>query len=264
MTITKKKLLIITTYADLSLPLFFSENIRNVVHVDVLLYSNNKEWFDNFLDVNHYDFIYLRDPFNVEDYNIDAIRSNVESVLDRKCDASFIDHIHSFDDILFEDKWTQYEKLRQYMSETRLADSDIVPEGYIAKKRLSQRSKGIVLSGLLPYSPSEYVFQKRLNIQKEYRVFSIGKSVVPLASVKTSKSATSGVKVSGVEMLPDNIISFCEDIAQKVNFDFSGLDVAETDEGIFLLEVNRSPQFYVYFRESKHNIAELLVKEVML
>jgi ribosomal protein S6--L-glutamate ligase len=47
-------------------------------------------------------------------------------------------------------------------------------------------------------------------------------------------------------------------VYEKLKFDLVGLDIAETHDGYYLLEVNRSPQFVNYLRLSSINLAEIL------
>jgi len=72
------------------------------------------------------------------------------------------------------------------------------------------------------------------------------------------------VKVLGIENISEKVKAFTQKIMRTLEsraLDFVGLDIAETDKGPYLIEVNRSPQFGAYAAKTHSNPVELLFQK---
>lgn len=200
-------------------------------------------------DLKNKEIIYFRDPFNTGIYNLDTIAEKIATVVESNPGAYYVDDIQSLTDILIEDKWRQYSLLKEYMPRTKLLESPSeINDSTIAKKRISARARGIAFHpNEVKGDVGDYVLQERMTIHHEYRVYVVCGKVQPIVGQRSSKTATSKVKVLGLENLTSDIKLFSESISSKVpKLDFFGLDIAVTDEGLKLIELNRSPQFGRY------------------
>lgn len=247
--------LIVTTESDLSIP-YFSENMA---HVDVVVYGSPLPI------ASEYEVVYFRDPFNSGSYDKKTIQDTVEKVVARYPKAYFVDGIKSYDDLLIEDKWRQYEKLEAFMPSTSLLKNKNDLHGKkIAKKRISARGRDIAfIPEDIDGEVSEYILQDRLNIIREYRIFSIGSKILPIVAVKSPKTPTARVKVQAEISTPAPLKAFTRKILTELpEYDFLGFDIAETEAGYVLIEVNRSPQFKRYNEIGKMNIALDVIRHV--
>ena len=249
--------LIVTTNEDHSLPFFQIEKEGHEVDVTYYEESPNLE--------KPYDAIYFRDPFNKVGYDKIAIDRDIHLIVDSNPTAYFVDEATSPSALLIEDKWHQYELLGQYMPNTEiLTQASQLTNAKIAKKRISARARDIIFSPAdLKGDLSEYIVQDMLDIQQEYRVYSVGNTVIPIMTTKSSKTAVSKVKVGDSLAVTPPIREFVQDILQLLpSHDFLGFDVAQTKEGLRLVEVNRSPQFKRYNEEGGVNIAADVIDHV--
>lgn len=245
---------VVTTSADSSVELFPQE--VSVYRYDTVSPESLKS----------YQVIYFRDPFNTDFYDIDAITRTVDGVVRANPSAYYVDNVKSIDDILIEDKWRQYTLLRAYMPDTKLLElaSEVVYGLNIAKKRISARARDIVFhQEEIKYDPEEYILQENLILESEYRVYVICGEVQNLMSRKQPKTAKSKTKVQNLTPITNDIKAFSESISREVpNLDFMGLDVAKTDEGLRLIELNRSPQFSRYNSLGGDDLVEKIMKKL--
>ena len=240
--------LIVTTKSDLSIS-YFS---RDMAIVGVVIYGEPLPL------ASEYDVIYFRDPFNSGAYDKKMIRDTVEKVVARYPEAYFVDGIKRYDDLLIEDKWRQYEKLKTFMPPTRLLrDKSELRGEKIAKKRISARARDIAFSPIdIHGRTDEFILQDKLSIIHEYRVYSIGRKLLPVVAVKSSKTLESKAKVQGCITLGDSLKTFTQKILDELSgYDFLGFDIAKTKDDLVLIEVNRSPQFKRYNEMAERNIA---------
>lgn len=255
-----KKLLIITTINDLSIPLFLTPQVKERISVDIFFYKQDFK-IDQF-----YDYIYFRDPFTDEEFNLPELEEKVGKILVQNNKSYIIDSIKSFADILFEDKWVQYQLFSKFMPSTELLTNreKVDDPQYITKKRISSRAKGIVFnqSGLQG-DLSSYVIQKKLEIKKEYRIYVIFGEIIKTAALKTPKTESSKTKVYDVQEISPALEEFVQQVTKQNKFDFIGLDIAETNKGYFLLEVNRSCLFNKYFSETNINLATVFIDKLL-
>lgn len=257
----KHRLLIMTTAADLSLPLLRAPSSAIGIEVSHIMFDDSLS--DVLADDSNYDFIYFRDPFNDDSINQKIARSNVADLLARWPSAYSVDTIAGYDDLLIEDKLEQAKIYAELMPESRPFATDLFEAGKeIIKKRISARSKEVYFRSTdLPAQAitSDYLVQPKLNIKREYRVFMIGGRAIEPLAIKSSKTDETKTKVVGLEKHADRqLLEFCQLVYAKKKFDFLGLDVALTDSGCSLLEINRSCQFDAYSRLSGLNLADKL------
>lgn len=253
---SKPQLLIIGPDDDISIDLFLSAgqgrmDITSALYTDSL--SPDKTW----------DFIYIRGPFINADYYRQDIRDSIENILQTNKQAYVLDGIHSFSDLLMEDKWRQYELFKDIMPETELLDLNGDLKGKIIKKRISGRSRDIHFDPLElkdGVKPQDYIVQRRLDVEVEYRAFMVGGRLELPLEIKSTKSETGKTKVIGMQPdTPSEVAEICQKVASKLNYDFMGLDIAKTGEGYSLIEVNRSPQFMNFYKWNSINLAEKLI-----
>ncbi len=259
-----KKILIVTTVSDRSLPLFFVPNIKRDWLVDVIHYDTIVQELQAMLERESFDAIYCRDPFNAE-YDLERLRAVLETLIKYSKDAYIVDGIEKLDDFMIEDKWLQYQVYKDFMPNTQLLSDGLgVERDYIVKERISSRGKGIYFDvGNVPQEDAaDYIIQNKLVLEKEYRVFAVRNKILPLAGVKRSKTDNTTVKVLGVTPVPEDLIAYAQPIVDANKGDLIGLDIAKTDSGYVLIEINRSPLFNSYYRYSGVNPLERLLNSL--
>ncbi|MEA3304620.1 MAG: DUF916 domain-containing protein, partial [Patescibacteria group bacterium] len=136
-------------------------------------------------------------PLEIEKNRKDR-KLRLGAILNNKGNAYIIDNIQSDSDVFFEDKYSQYLHYKEYMPKTDILEraEDVSNTNYICKKRISSRAKGIIFQPeQIQGELSDYIIQKRINIDTEYRVYSIFGKVIPMVSIKSSKSENMKVKV---------------------------------------------------------------------
>lgn len=223
---------IITTKRDLSASFFESHGW------DIYFYDKHLSGYDKC-----YNIIYLRDPFN--DYDISScVEEYVENALKTFHFSYSIDGITSYEQIKsFEDKYCQFMLYSDFMPNTFLPSNGAFCNGkHLAKKRISQRAKDIYFSE--EKFDDNYIIQDLMDIREELRIYAIFGNLVEQATIKTSKSPDSKVKVVGKRQLTEKEKEICKKIANLSGLDFIGIDLAILKNGnLKLIEVNRSPQF---------------------
>jgi hypothetical protein len=189
-------------------------------------------------------------------------------VLNTKKNAYIIDNLKNIDDIYFEDKWTQYQYFSEFMPQTKLLKSvsDADSKNRITKERISGRAEGIFFNStkLDKASLDKYIIQDNMLIQKEYRIYVICNEIMPIATIKSSKTPTTSVKVVGHEILSPDVLDFTAKIIRKNTFDFIGLDLAITKSGFFLIEINKTCLFNGYFAQTHINLMEILLDKLSI
>lgn len=262
----KKSILIITTINDTSLPLFLTQEIRDSIDVRFCFFHEPVTSLLDALTSQSYTFIYIRDPFNAP-FDANDIRKKIESILTNQGRGIMIDNITASEDIFLEDKWIQYQRFSAFMPETALLKrrDSFTPGTLLAKKRISSRAKGIIFNpeGLPSVLQNNYILQKKVSIEKEYRVYIIMGEIIPTVSLKNPHRERERCIVYGTEKISEPLLFFTKDILIKNQFDFIGLDIVMSKRKYFLLEVNRSCQFMSYFKHTGNNLAETLVKKLL-
>lgn len=254
-------MLIITTNADFSARLFFQGQAAGLIRAQAIDYNATPDELRRILR-GDFKFLYLRDPFNDVKASVTTIKNITQKILSRFKDAYKVDGISSYDDLLFEDKWRQYQLFSRFMPKTELLDSldgvDFTKQ--LIKKRISCRSRDIIFdkeSFPKTAKPDDYIVQDKINIEQEYRVYMVGDKIVEPIAIKSHKTPNQTVKIIGLESsIKPGIGWICRYVYQKTKFGFVGLDIAKTQNGHFLLEANRSCQFKSYFRISSINLAQ--------
>lgn len=252
-----KRWALITTSADLSKDLFLNSLQSNV---DVYFYDTVASKIQS-----SYDVVYFRDPFNEGSFDLKFIKQAMSKVFEKNPDAYYFDGVRSTNELLIEDKWHQYKIFSDFMPYTEVLQSaeDVTGE-MIAKKRISARARDIAFTPeKVKEIISDYILQKKMHITNEYRVYIVGGSVLPLMSRKSPLTLQSKVKVEAVLEIFPEILDVSLRIANKIPaLDFIGLDIAQTDIGLQLIEVNRSPQFLKYSQMNGIDIVKSCVNYV--
>lgn len=257
-----RKLLLATTVDDHSLPLFLTRRVSGKIRVFPVFFHEDPEEIRETIGDGGFDYVYIRDPFNGDVYDLSDISGKVALILEGTRGAFVLDGLRSFDDLLFEDKWRQYGILGEFMPKTEILSDVSELEGgdRIAKKRISSRARGIAFTPreICGSEISGYVVQEMLPLEKEYRVYVVFGRIMGKATVKSPKRHDAKVKIIGSEAVSEDLVSFIRPILEKIPFDFVGLDIGWDGNRFWLLEANRSCLFNGYFRETGVNLAEVL------
>lgn len=252
-----KQLSVITTKNDLSVEYFkYIDGIKTQIF--------NYDDLAGIKNAMVADAIYFRDPF-VVDYDMGKLNEAMLTL--EKFNGYRIDDTHTLEDLFFEDKWRQFQVFSNFMPESWLLSDYYGNGSVIIKKRISSRARDILFdkSAIDANKYSEYIVQTMLNISKEYRVYVIKGKIVSTVSVKNSKTESQAVKVDHVEPISPELELFCEQVMSKLpGLDFVGLDVAEVDGSLVLIEANRAPQFKKFAQLTNTNLAEQLIKSINL
>lgn len=265
-----KKILIATTIEDKSLPLFFSQKNTHDNTIDILLLEEKLNDIKNFVQKKTFDLIYIRDPFNAG--HINNIDKKIELIINFNKETKFVDNIETINDIYWEDKWVQYKILKKFMPETIIMKKNKFYNlsNWFIKKRISCRGRGIVLNlKKIKANYQTYIVQKKINIKKEYRVFCVKQKICQIITGKKliiEDPINNKVKVKILEpqKIPKKIDSFIKKINKLIKFDFIGYDIAENiNNELKIIEVNRSPQFLVFYQETNINLAAELINSLI-
>jgi hypothetical protein len=260
-------MLLVSTEADISLDLFSEPGNKGLIELKYIMFEPSEDELDRIMQTD-FKNVYFRDPFNKAQYSLERVRGIASRLLNRYKSAYFIDGITSFDDLVLEDKWQQYKKFSDIMPPTKVLTSLKEPAwDEFIKKRISARSKGVIF-GVDDYppqaKPQEYIVQPKLRIEKEYRAYMVGGEIVSPLAIKASKTAKQPVRlISLQEKIPSDILKIGQAVYDATNYDLCGLDIAQTKDGFFLLEVNRSPQFKKYMQLTGTNLAALLKSHLL-
>jgi len=261
-----KKMLIITTIEDLSIPMFLTQKIQKKLKIDFCFFHENTKEIKEKLTFSNYNYIYIRDPFNYV-FDKNNIEEKFNVILSNRKNSYIVDNLKILDDIYFEDKWKQYQVFGEFMPKTRILTNiqDVDNSNLIVKKRISSRAKGIIFNSkdLISNNLSDYIVQRKIKIDKEYRVYVIFNEIIKKASLKSSKTQDSRVKIIGSEKLSATVIDFVKNITKKNKFDFIGLDIAKSGNNLYLLEINRSCLFNGYFSNNQINLAETFIDKLL-
>lgn len=245
-----KKLLVATTSKDISIL------GHDRPGVDVILFG---ETFA--LPKEEYEAVYVRDPF-VTHLNEKMIQEQLSALLTAFPAEIFLDKITSYDDLLIEDKWRQYQQLAQFMPRTILGgEKSAQTGGKIAKKRISSRSRDILFQWSVGDIDEDWIVQDTITIIEELRVYSVGGKVLPVASVKQSKTEATKAKITAIRQLTGDELAFAQAIVDAAGYyDLVGLDIAATSQGLSLIELNRAPQFVRYNELTGNDLLEAMMK----
>lgn len=261
-----QKMLLITGIDDLSLSLYLTQEMQKMVSMDFYFFHEDSTHLKQKLTNNTYDYIYF--GYHFRTINKKAASDLFDIILKNKHDAYIIDNLKSIDDIYFEDKWTQYQYFSEFMPHTQLLRtvSDADNKNNITKERISGRAEGIFFNSteLDKRNLNKYIIQDNMLIQKEYRIYVVCNEIMPEATIKSSKTLTSKVKVVGSEVLSSDVLAFTKKIIEKNTFDLIGLDLAITKSGLFLIEINRTCLFNNYFKQTNINLAKVLLDKLYL
>lgn len=261
-----KKLLIITTIHDLSIPLFLVHDVISCIAVEFIFFHESIEVIKNKIESSKFDYMYIRDPFTCP-YQENDLNNKLKFIIDHKNTSYLIDNIDSIKDVYFEDKLLQYKLLSNFMKKTKIFSeyNNEFDPNYIIKKRISSRGKGIIFnkSDVPKKYSSDYIIQERIPIDKEYRVYVICNEIVDTVSIKSSKTQTTKIKIIHTEEINSELKKFVQKVIVNNKFDLIGLDIAFSQGKYYLIEINRSPQFTAFYTQTETNLAELFVKRLL-
>jgi hypothetical protein len=255
------KMLLISTPSDYSIDLFQNKDAARLIQPSVIEYGD----LPNELN-DRFDLIYLRDPFNHPGVSKDMIIRTLKELKNNHSLAYWVDGVETYEDLLIEDKWHQYQLFKDIMPSTSSFENQEL-KGRVIKKRISARAKGIYFSPAdMPtdYKANDYITQQRLDISQELRIYMIGGKILKPAVVKTSKTYRQKVKLTDIAKdIPEEVLKMCDKVYELTNLDFMGLDIAMSAHGNYLLELNRSCQFKGYQRVTGINLATELNKYLL-
>lgn len=245
----EKLIFILTTKHDQSIEFFVGPNVT------IGFFEDDDQVLKDIFSGAQFDVIYVRDPFNGRNFQLQNIERKLQLVNAMQPSARYVDEVRTLEDVLFEDKWRQAQILGKFMPSTWLGGTvEFIERKHIAKKRISSRSRDIIFEKT-PELNQDWIFQDILPIQEELRVYVLHGGVIQLASIKKSKQSTEKTKVISVRKLTASELQFVQQVvAYLPDIDFMGLDIALTESGLRLIEVNRSPQFKRYNELSGNDI----------
>jgi glutathione synthase/RimK-type ligase-like ATP-grasp enzyme len=261
-------MLLVSTDDDRALSLFYSEPSLELIEPLTVRYDASPNEIYKILQ-QEFQYIYFRDPFNDSSISQDLAKDNTKKILNSGASAYIVDHISSYNDLKFEDKWRQYNMFADYMPSTEILNSNMVIDfkTKIIKKRFSSRSRGIINEEKdfpLNSQAKDYLVQSRLDIETEYRAFMVGEKIIGPLAIKTRRRSLNKIQVTGLEKNIDpGIINICNAVYAKTGYDLMGLDIAKTNKGFMLIEINRSCQFKGYLKKSDINLAVSLNKRLL-
>lgn len=257
------QMLIITTNKDVSLPLFGLAESQQLIEPVIISYAAPLSPDTTVLQAT-YPFVYFRDPFNDPAVSQGTVQQIVQTIFERYPLARYVDHLTSYQDLLLEDKWKQYQLFSDFMPPTRVLQAneriDFTTE--IVKGRISSRARDIILTEEVFSAitrPNNYIVQQRLAIEAEYRVYMVGEVICTPLALKTSKREHQKVKIADItEHVDHELRTLCLSVHARTGYDLMGLDVAKTADGYRLIEVNRSCQCSAFYKKSGQNVIAAL------
>jgi RimK family alpha-L-glutamate ligase len=110
----------------------------------------------------------------------------------------------------------------------------------------------------------KFMVSEFIEIKKEYRVFVIESKAIAGFFKKTDSwihNFSQGAKAISIKLTPE-LSELAIKAAECVKNEISGVDIAETNEGLTVLEANRSPGFQGIEESSKQNIAKQILEYV--
>ncbi len=243
-------ILFATTHGDISSSYF------EKVGVKVVYFEDEIAKFTKEVVARNFEIVYIRDPFNTGKLDLETIAPKLTTIKSSHANAYFVDDVSDTEGVLIEDKWRQYQQWEPWMPLTYIGGSDAIGEGpYIAKKRISARSRDIRFNIHPTEVSTDWIVQEQLVINEELRVYVLFGKLVKLASRRRPSGLHQATKVTGLRMLVDEEMVFMQQIVSGMKkFDLLGLDIATTPDGLRLIEVNRSPQFKRYNELCKGNL----------
>lgn len=261
-----KKMLIVTTINDLSIPLFLENKVSRLMDFYFCFFHESLNVIKQKLNSKKFDFIYIKDPFTY-DYTEKDLKNKINFIIRNSKKSYFIDNIKDAADVFFEDKFIQYKLFNKFMPQTNILSDMNFKEGvpYIIKKRISSRAKDIFFNKdeISKKDAGAYIIQERIPIEKEFRVYVIFGQIIQTVSIKRSKTETNHIKIVGAEKINTKLNEYVKEIIIDNKFDFIGLDIALSAGKYYLIEVNRGCQFNAFYTQTKTNLAELFIKKLL-
>ncbi len=221
-------------------------------------------------ELKSYKSVYIRSHFSTPELSPQNYRTEIEGllkkVLDKNKDVYFFDNMNTVDAIVeFEDKWRQYEKFAEFMPLTKQLSNSDSPEFMVPiyKKRLSSRGNGVTWNrSEVSEDLNDWIIQETLDIVEEIRIYTINGDIYPIGAIRRSMTDEHKTLAINYRKLTAEEIDFATKITAKApSFSVLGLDIAHTKEdGLFLMEVNRSPGFGAFEKLTNVNLADFIYR----
>jgi len=113
-------------------------------------------------------------------------------------------------------------------------------------------------------NPKGYLLQEFFEISHDLRIFVVNKKV--LGGIKRHiikndfrSNASLGAKIEKVKITP-GIERVARKAAEAMKYEIAGVDLIETNNAFYVLEVNSSPQWQAFKKYTKINPAEAIIK----
>ena len=114
-----------------------------------------------------------------------------------------------------------------------------------------------------------YIIQPRLKIIREFRLFFVGEKIVAafekhqknILDFRLNAERSECFKIEP-EKLNEELCSFFHQVKRNTNLFYGGIDIAETEAGFYLIEVNPTPGFETLEKVCEINIAKELLLQV--
>jgi ribosomal protein S6--L-glutamate ligase len=114
-----------------------------------------------------------------------------------------------------------------------------------------------------------YIIQPRLKILREFRLFFIGDKIVAsfekhqknLLDFRLNAERSECFKIEP-ESINEELNSFFHQVKRSTNLFYGGIDIAETESGFYLIEINPTPGFETLEKVCGINIAKDLLLQV--
>ena len=160
------------------------------------------------------------------------------------------------------------------------ASSSIVDKEYIIKPTRSNKGLGMSLcrgkdslytqlESYFHFKDQRFIIQPRVKGLREYRLFFAGEEIIGAFEKHPNSSGDFRLNAQRSECFPiipedlsPELTSFFQVIKRSTNLFYGGIDILETEDQLFLLEVNPCPGFEMLEKVCKVNVAKELVSRV--
>lgn len=264
---SKPQFLLVHTLKDKIFPFFVSSQVKELVDMHFVLYEESNEYLQKFMQEHTFDYIYLHSTIHA-DLTMDERFQKFEVILNNKKNAYIIDSISKPDHVLLDDKWSQYQRYSEFMPPTfRPTTLDQIDfNKHFVKKSFSGRSLGVAFSKNDIDNINEYIVQDKLDIEKEYRIYTIQDEIVEPILVRQSKTHNQKTRVVNAISLTPQLKEYVQQIMSNYEqpYDLMGLDIVETaDNKLYLLELNPNALITAHYRLTNVNLAAVLIKKLL-
>ena len=114
----------------------------------------------------------------------------------------------------------------------------------------------------------EIILQKYFNIEYDMRILVIGgKAIGGLKRYKVEGEEFLTTRPGGYResfIVPEKLAKACIEATQLHGLEIAGVDAFYVDNKIYIIEVNASPQFFVFEKYTKINVAKKILEYTYL